>query len=129
MELYTVIGLAIVAAVMAVVLRQYKPEYAMLLGLGASILILLGIISAVSEIIAQIEDMLAITNMPQGYVEILFKALGISIITQLASDSCKDAGETAIASRVELAGKISILLISLPLFERLLEIVRKLLSI
>lgn len=114
---------------MAVVIRQHRPEFALMLGLAASILILISIINAATEVMSKIEELVSITGLPDGYIQILFKALGISIITQLAADSCSDAGEKAIASKVELAGKVAILVISLPLFEKLLEIVKELFSI
>ena len=62
------------------------------------------------------------------YVQILFKALGICLITQIACDACRDLGETAVASKVEAAGKISVLLISLPLFEQILAVVGSLIG-
>lgn len=55
-------------------------------------------------------------------MQILFKALGLCFITQIAATPAADLGETAIASKVETAGKLSVLLVSLPLFEKILGI-------
>ncbi|MDR2909314.1 MAG: stage III sporulation AC/AD family protein [Oscillospiraceae bacterium] len=124
---FTLIGLGIVAAVMAVVLRQHRPEFALLLSLGAGALILGGIVAGMRPVLGQIQSVFDHTGLPAPYAEILFKALGLCFITQIACDACKDAGETAIGSKVELAGKIGVLVISLPLFSQVLGIVDSLL--
>lgn len=60
--------------------------------------------------------------MPGEYGLILFKALGICLITQLASDACRDAGEAALASKADLAGKVTLLVLALPLFQKIGEL-------
>ena len=126
-NLFALVGLGIVAAVLAVVLRQYRPEFAILVSIGAGALILGGVLIGILPVVAQIQSMFDATAVPQQYVQILFRALGICFITQIACDACKDAGESAIASKVELAGKIGVLVLSLPLFAQVLDIARVLL--
>ncbi len=129
MDMYAILGIGIVAAVLAVVLRQYKPEYAMFISLGCSVLILLAVVGQIDGIMRQLEVLIIRTRVPVEFVAILFKALGICIITQMASDTCKDAGEGAIASKLELAGKVAVLVISLPLFTHLIDIAGALFSL
>ena len=126
-NLFSLVGLGIVAAVLAVVLRQYRPEFAIMVSIAAGALILGGVLVGMLPVVAQIQSMFDATAIPQQYVQILFRALGICFVTQIACDACKDAGESAIASKVELAGKISVLVISLPLFTQVLDITRVLL--
>ena len=52
----------------------------------------------------------------------MFKALGICLLSQLAADACRDAGENAMAEKAELAGKVFLLLLALPLFEKIAEL-------
>ena len=122
MEIYAIIGIGIVSAVMALVLKQYKPEYAMMVSLVCCVLILLAVIEQVSDLMGTLNAMLATANIPVELTAVLFKALGICIVTQLASDTCKDAGESAIASKLELAGKVAVLVIAMPLFNQLIGI-------
>jgi len=126
-NLFSLVGLGIVAAILAVVLRQYRPEFAIIVSIGAGALILGGVLVGMLPVIAQIRSMFEVTAVPQQYVQILFQALGICFITQIACDACKDAGESAIAAKVELAGKIGVLVLSLPLFTQVLNIVGTLL--
>ena len=59
----------------------------------------------------------------------MVKALGVCVVTQLASDTCKDCGQNSIASKIELGGKVLILAISLPMFTSLLETINKLINL
>ena len=71
-------------------------------------------------------DLLRAAALPGEYAVILFKALGICWLAQFAADSCRDAGESALASKVELAGKTAVLLTTLPLFSAVAELVTEL---
>jgi len=122
MDILSIIGLGIVAAVLALVIRQQIPEYALLLSLGTGVLILVVVVINLAPLVDQINNMLEVADINSEHIGILFRALGICFITQLASDTCKDAGEGAIASKVEIAGRAAILIVSLPLFGQVLSI-------
>lgn len=121
-ELFSVAGMAVTAGVLAVLLRQYKAEYAMLLSLLCCVLIFAVILSQLQPAFDLLNRLLHTTGINSEYGKILMKALGICYVVQLASDSCTEAGQTAIAGKIELAGKAAILLLSLPLFENLAAI-------
>ena len=116
-HMVAIAGAAVVAAVMAVMLRRYHAEYGMLLSLAAGVFLMLSLLNVLPQALGQVSDLLRAAALPGEYAVILFKALGICWLAQFAADSCRDAGESALASKVELAGKISILVLSLPLFE------------
>lgn len=128
MEIFAIVGVGVVAAALAVVLRQSRPEYAMLVSLAAGIFILYKIFGYLTPIVAEIYTILSLSGVPLEYAEILFKALGICLLTQIACDTCKDAGENAIASKVEMTGRIAVLAVSLPLFTQVLSIVYSLMA-
>ena len=118
----SIVGVGIVAAVLAILLKQHRPEYALLVSLAAGVFILVLVSTSIVPVIEQIISMLSASNMPGEYAGILMKVLGICFITQLACDTCKDAGETAISAKVEIAGRVAVLLVSLPLFQQVLAI-------
>lgn len=128
MNIFAIAIVAVTAAIFAVVLRQYRQEYAIILGLAAGVLILITVISKVEPAFAEINRLVEGANIDVGYVSILIKSLGVCFVAQLASDACRDAGESAIASKVELAGKFTVLLIALPLFGEVADLVLKLMS-
>ena len=74
----------------------------------------------------QVTELLQAAALPGKYALILFKALGLCWLAQFAADSCRDAGESALASKVELAGKTAVLLTTLPLFSEVGELVLEL---
>ena len=89
----------------------------MLLSLAGGIVILLQLLLSAIPLFSQIETWMSSADLQHGELSVLMRSLGICILTQFAVDSCKDAGESALASKVELAGKIAVLLIALPLFQ------------
>ena len=123
MDMLKITGLAVVAVSLSVLLRQKNPEYSLMLSLASGILI-----SSASPLFERIGGLLEASGAQAEYVQILFKSLGLCFVTQIACDGCRDLGETAIASKVETAGKISVLLVSLPLFEQVLSIVNSLIG-
>lgn len=128
MNIVTIVGIAVLATAFSVVLKQKNPEYALALSLVAGVLILGMIISEARPLFDRMHSLLDASGTKAAYVQILFKSLGLCFITQIACDACRDLGETAIATKVEAAGKIAVLLVSLPLFEEILRIAGQLIG-
>lgn len=128
MSIVTIIGITVVAAFLAVLLRRYNPEYSMAIGLIAGVVILALLLNQITPVISRLKTLLNSTSLPEEYGLILFKALGICLLSQLSADACRDAGETAMASKAELAGKIFLLLLALPLFEKIAELAVQLMN-
>lgn len=128
MEIIALSGIAVMTTVISVMIKKNNPEISILLTLCSCVLILLMIISKITPIIDKIKDLISATGMPIEYTAILLKTLGICFLTQFSADSCRDAGESAMASKVELAGKVFIVVISLPLFEQVAKTAMALIS-
>jgi stage III sporulation protein AD len=128
MDMIALIGIGIIAAILAVMLRKTNPEMAIVISLAASILILFIIITKAVPIIDEIRTMIQSAGINIEFGSVLFKALGICFLTQFAADSCADAGEKAMGSKIELAGKISIVALSLPLFKEIMSFVTSLIG-
>ena len=125
-HMVAIAGAAVVAAVLAVMLRRYHAEYEMLLSLAAGVFLMLSLLNVLPQALGQVSDLLRAAALPGEYAVILFKALGICWLAQFAADSCRDAGESALASKVELAGKTAVLLTTLPLCSAVAELVTEL---
>ena len=91
-------------------------------------LILLRILTLSTPMFQWIKDLLNECGMPGEYTGVLFKSLGICLITQLASDTCRDAGEQALANKAELAGRMALLMVGFPLFHKVAETVLSLMG-
>ena len=125
MNIIAFVGAGIIGAVLSVVLRQYKPEFSVYITLITGML-MLG--AAVTAVIETISGYLQIADPDSSYADVLVKSLAVCYITQMASDSCADAGEKSIAAKIELAGKFAIVLLALPVFDRLTEVIKQLLQ-
>lgn len=119
MNIIAIAGIAILAAILAAMLRRYHQEYSVILSIAAGVIILFEVFANITPAVRQISTLLSSSGLSTEYAAILFKALGICFLAQFAADSCRDAGESALASKVELAGKIAIVILSLPLFENI----------
>jgi len=123
MNLASIIGICVVVAAVSVVLRGQRPEMALLAGLAASAVVLAAVVVTLNPALSQVRDALDDAGASTPYVDILFKALGICYITQFACDACADAGETALANKISLAGKALMIIIALPMFAGVLEMI------
>ena len=119
MNIVGIAGIALVSAVIAVMLRRYNQEYAVVVTITAGVIILVQILANIMPAIRQINSLLSSAGLPNEYAVILFKTLGLCFLAQFSADSCRDAGENALASKVELAGKLAIVILALPLFEKI----------
>ena len=128
MELTTILSMLLIAAFLTVLLRRYRPELAMGVGIVAGAIALLAVLKTVAPAVSQLQALLDGAALPQAYTAILFKALGICLLTQLTADACRDAGESALAAKAELAGKLLLLVLSLPLFEKITSLALSLLQ-
>lgn len=129
MEITSLIVLCIAVSLLALSLRQQRPEYAMLLSLACGLFVLFFLVGKMGDIFSQLQDLLTGLSGQSELTEIVLKALGICIVAELGSQCCRDAGETAIATKVELAAKAALVLMSIPIFQTLLEVAGKLLHL
>lgn len=116
----TVVAVAVVVTVLAVTLRTQRPEQATLLVLAAGVALLAMVFDQVYPLLQTVKEFLDGSGLSSEYLTILIKGVGICLVTQLASDICRDAGEAAMANKTELAGRVALLMIGMPLFRKLM---------
>ena len=125
MEIIKIIGIGLIALVVILILKQYKPEYAIYVSLIAGILILTLSLGQLSGIINLLKDISSKANINTKFLSLLLKITGISFLTEFAVSISKDSGEIAIANKIDLGGKVLIIVISIPIITALLETVLK----
>ncbi len=128
MELMSILILLITAAFLSVLLRHNQPEAALGIGLIAGVVVLWKVLGRVVPLIESVRSMLEGAALSSVYVGILFRALGVCLLTQLAADTCRDAGETALATKAEFVGKILLMVLSMPLFEEIIHLAQSLMQ-
>ena len=110
----------LVGTVLAMILGQYRPEFRMLVTAAVTLLLMAMVLEQLSPVLEQLHSTMELTGLTGDYAAILFKAVGICLLTQLAGDVCRDSGESSIASKIELAGRAAILLTAMPLIQEVL---------
>lgn len=113
------------AAFLAMILKEQKPNFAFLLVLFVSTMIFIFLVDHIQAIIHMINKIASNTKVNMVYMETILKIIGIAYITEFASHLTKDAGESALAAKLEFAGKIVILAMAIPILTVLIETILK----
>lgn len=127
MDVVKIIGVGLISLIIIVIVKQYKPEFAIYISIAAGIIILGMAFEKLSEIIKLLTNLANKSAVNGKFIKLLIKITGIAILTEFAVSICKDSGETAIASKIDIGGKIMIVAVSIPIISNLLETVTKVL--
>ena len=122
-EIIKIIGIGLTGLVIIIILKQYKPEYAIYVSIIAGILILFFAMEKISGIVNLLQSISDKTYINKTFLSILLKITGIAFITEFAVSVCSDAGEKAIASKIEIGSKVIIVTMSIPIITSLLELI------
>lgn len=125
MSFYTIIGFAFVVTVLLIIIRKERPEIAVALSIAAAGILLLALIKNVTQILTVFESIAVKANLNLEYFKLIIKIIGLAYLAGFAAQICKDAGEGGMAAKIELAGKIFILGMGIPLMVSLLEVIMK----
>ncbi len=123
MDVIKIIGVGLVSLIIIIILKQYKPDFAIYISILAGAIILLLVMDKLSSIISLLSSIQNKANINNQFLVILLKITGIAFLTEYASSICKDAGESAIATKIDLGGKVLIIAISIPIIQALLELI------
>lgn len=127
MDIIKIIGIGLIALIIIILLKQYKPEFAIYISLLTGALILLLLTDQLTGIVNLIQSIAVKANINGQFLSLLIKITGIAFLSEFAVSICKDSGEGAIASKIELGSKIVIISMSIPIISSLLEIILQIL--
>ena len=127
MEIIKMVGVALIGLIIIILLKQYKPEFAIYISLLIGVLILLLVIDELKGIISLLQSLTNKVSINSTFITLLIKITGIAFLSEFAVSVCKDSGESAIASKIEIGSKIIIISMSIPIISSLLEIILKIL--
>lgn len=125
MSVLKVAAIAVCGVLLAMILKNVKSELSVLISLAVSVVIIFYIAAKISGIISELGQLEKFISVSREYIEILIKVIGITYVTQFATDICRDNGDTAIAGQIEIFCKITIAAISLPIVLSLFQTVTK----
>ncbi|MGV6970282.1 stage III sporulation protein AD [Bacillus halotolerans] len=121
MDIVQIVGLGLIATFLSLIVKEQKPTFAFLIIVFAGCVIFLYLVDQIYDIIRMIEKIAVNANVNMVYVETILKIIGIAYIAEFGAQLTKDAGQGAIASKIELAGKILILVMAVPILTVIIE--------
>lgn len=128
MKLSAIAGLCISAAVICRIFDKTGREYGIMISAAAAVIITSLTVLALSPLVEFINDLYEKIGADREYINILYKSVGICFLTGLAAGICRDSGENALALNVEAAGRVTLAVMALPLFEKIAEIAAELIN-
>lgn len=109
------------AVIFGALVQKSNKEYALLISLGASVILLLVLLDRAGPLFQQVEEMASGSTLGGQSIKLMLQAVGITIVGQVVSRLCKDAGESALSYTVDMAARAAVLAAALPAVGTLLE--------
>lgn len=127
MNILSIISIALVSVIIINLVNKYNPDFSIIATVVAGIILLVSIVGYFTDIVDNFEKIVNLTGINHDIFSVVLKVVGLSYITQFSSDICKDFGVVSIAQKVELAGKIAIFTVALPIVSSMINMVMELL--
>ena len=121
--MFQIAAIGLAGTLLSLAVRSYRPEFSVYISIACGIILFMTVIAQFSDILSVVSDVFRRSGYANSYFPVLLKILAIAYLTDLISQVCRDAGENGIASKTEMAGKIFILYVSLPVFTSILSMI------
>lgn len=126
MEIFQIVGLGIVAVILITLVRSRSPEIAIQISLLAGLLIFSLMVVRLASVLRVIGELTSRARIDNLYLNTILKVVGVAYVAGFGSEVCRDAGEGAIATKIEFAGKVIIMIMALPIMVAVLETIARL---
>ncbi len=123
LDIFKILSFALVALILILIVEKSNKEIGIILGLFAAIGILLAMFSSIKEIVNMLKKLADGAGVNSAYLLIILKSVGIAYLIEIVKNVCNDAGNSALASKVELAGKVSVAVLTIPLITNVISLV------
>ncbi|EGW36670.1 stage III sporulation protein AD [Desulfosporosinus sp. OT] len=121
MDIWQIVGLALIVTVFCVVLKQIRPEIALQLSILAGAAIFIVILSKIKVIVDLLQTLADQANISSYYLLIVLKIVGVAYLAEFGAQICRDAGEGALATKIELAAKVGVIVLAIPIIAAITE--------
>jgi len=126
MDIMQIVAIGLIATVLIVVVKSQRPELGVLLSVAAGVILFLLVLSKIGSIMDIIKDLTARAEISMVYLGTILKIIGIAYIAEFGAQICRDAGESAVATKIEFAAKIMIMVLAVPIIVAVLQLLLKL---
>lgn len=126
MGIFKIIAVGIITVICAVILKQVKPELAIMVSIAGSLTIVLLILSSVTSLFGSYRNLLEKTGLSGNLFTCVLKVIGVGYLVEFSSGICAESGVSSVANKILLAGKVLILIMCMPVLQSLIDVVLKL---
>lgn len=126
MEIIQIIGLGFVVTLLILIIKQQRPEMAVQLSLALATIIFLMVLGKINVVLNLFRDLAEKANISQMYLNTILKIIGIAYVTEFGAQVCRDAGEGAVAGKIEFAGKVMVMVMAIPIIALVLDTIVRL---
>lgn len=127
MEIIQIVGLGLIVTILTLIIKEQKPMFAFLLAAFTGIMIFLFLIGKISSVIQVLESLAQKSSINMVFLKTILKIIGVAYIAEFGAQIVRDAGQESIASKIELSGKVLIMVMAIPIITVIIETVVKLL--
>jgi stage III sporulation protein AD len=127
MDIFQIAALGISGVVISAIVKSYKPEFATYVVIATVMVIFIMVIYKLTTVFEFLGEIYNQISYGKNFFPIILKVLAVAYIADFTAQICKDSGETAIASKVELAGKVMIFYLAIPVMAAVMELINKML--
>lgn len=121
MEIIQVVGLGIIATFLILVVKEQKPIFAFALATFVGVMIFISLADKISDVFQELQNLANQAKVNKLFLETILKIIGIAYIAEFGAQVTRDAGQGSIASKIELAGKVLIMVMAIPIITVIIE--------
>jgi stage III sporulation protein AD len=127
LEIIKIVGLGLVATILIVIIKQQRPELAIQLSIVVGAVIFTMMLGKINSVVNLMYQLAQKANVSILYMGTIIKIIGVAYIAEFGAQICRDAGEGAIASKIEFAAKVIVIILAIPVlaavFDSLLKLI------
>ncbi len=127
MEIMQIVGIGLIATILIVIIKDTKPEFTVLISIVTGVIIFSMLLSKLSYVITAISTLSSKVDVNITYFNTILRIIGMAYIVEFAAQISRDAGQESIAMKIELAGKVMIMVLAIPILMALMDLILKIL--
>ncbi len=126
MEIIKIVGLGLIVTILIVIIKQQRPELAVQLSIVAGAVIFTMMLGKINSVITLMKELAQKTNISFLYMGTILKIIGVAYIAEFGAQICRDAGEGAVAAKIEFAAKVIVIVLAIPIIVAVFDALLKL---
>ena len=125
MDIVQIVAIGLIASILSLILKEYKPELAIQISIVTGVIIFASVLAKLNSVLTVLKLYAAKADIDILYFSTILKVIAVAYITEFGAQICRDSNEGSIGSKIEFAGKVMIMVMAIPIYAALLDIIIK----